>query len=414
MRIALFVPSWPHGGAANGIVTYAAQMVPALRALGHEVFVITPNKRSDDPHTIDLKSFSRPTSIRDRILSRIDPEAQIWRGTTAAIEAAIIHLVRVHKLEVFEIEESFGWSLAVSRLKLLPVVVRLHGPWFLNGKFDSQQPADRSSRRRETWEGRGIRKAQFVTSPSAEVLAAVKSRYKLSLSNSVVIPNPLDASTRETSWDRQNCDVNNLLFVGRFDARKGGDLVLRVFGQLASTYPELKLIFVGPDTGIQGPDNKLLSFSEFSRAVLPETCRRRVEFRGQMIHSELMSLRLKSFATIVASQYEIMPYTVLEAMALGCPVVATAVGGIPEMIQDRRNGLLVPSQDAGELATACNSLLKSPALAASLGHQAWKDCSDFYGSRNIAEQTVQVYCRAIEIYAAKNRHQKLSSISRSD
>jgi glycosyltransferase involved in cell wall biosynthesis len=401
MKIALFAPSWPPGDVANGIVTYAAQMVPALRELGHEVFVVTPNKTDNDSHTVDLQSFSRSMSIRDRITSRIDPDAQIWRGTTAAIESAIIHLIRAHNLEVFETEESFGWSLAISRLRLLPVVVRLHGPWFLNGKFDSQQPANLSSRRREIWEGQGIGNAQFVTSPSTQVLAAVKSRYKFSLPNSCVIPNPLDASIREKTWDRQGCDVNNLLFVGRFDSRKGGDLILRVFGRLASSYPELKLTFVGPDAGIRGPDNKLRSFSDFISGMLPETCRQRVEFRGQMTHSELMSLRLKCFATIVASQYEIMPYAVLEAMSLGCPIVATAVGGIPEMIRDQRNGLLVPSQEVGKMTAACDTLLRSSSFAASLGHQAWEDCRDLYGSRNIAEQTVEVYRQAVQAFVPR-------------
>ena len=50
---------WPPGASANGIVTYAAQIIPALRQLGHEVFVLTPNctAKADDPYTIDLNAI---------------------------------------------------------------------------------------------------------------------------------------------------------------------------------------------------------------------------------------------------------------------------------------------------------------------------------------------------------------------
>ena len=72
-----------------------------------------------------------------------------------------------------------------------------------------------------------------------------------------------------------------------------------------------------------------------------------------------MALRTQHFITIVAARYDTMGYMMMESMALGCPMVATAVGGIPEFIKDRRNGLLVPSDDADALANACAQLLEN-------------------------------------------------------
>jgi glycosyltransferase involved in cell wall biosynthesis len=293
-------------------------------------------------------------------------------------------------------EESFGWSYAISRLNIAPVVVRLHGPWFLNGRFNDHGDTIASNRHRQKWEGRGILNAHFVTAPSKEVLQVVKDRYDLSLARSRVIPNPLDAVVEEKVWSIETCDTDLLLFVGRFDRRKGGDFILRVFARLCPMYPNLKLIFVGPDVGIVDSNAILLKFETFVSAYFPAEYRSRVEFRGPLGHADVMALRTKAFCTIIASQYEIMPYSVLEGMSLGCPMVVTAVGGIPEMINDHKNGLLVPSQDEDAMIFACKRLLDDFTLAARLGRQAWCDCRVHYSSENIAKQTIAAYQDAVD------------------
>jgi glycosyltransferase involved in cell wall biosynthesis len=97
-----------------------------------------------------------------------------------------------------------------------------------------------------------------------------------------------------------------------------------------------------------------------------------------------------------------MPYAVLEAMSLGCPIVATHVGGIPEMIQDQRNGLLTPPHEPNKMADACSALIKDPTLAASLGHQGWNDCREFYNPTTVAEHTVRAYRNAINTFKAQD------------
>src|SRR5262249_24322981 len=153
---------------------------------------------------------------------------------------------------------------------------------------------------REKWEGRGIGRAHFVTAPSAEVLQAVKNHYGLALRASRIIPNPLEAAAETELWDLKSCTDDSLLFVGRFDSRKGGDMVLRMFSDLAAVYPTLTLNFIGPDRGIKLANGKISRFGDFVRGSIPEEYRSRIQFYGQTNHSELMSLRKKSFITIVA------------------------------------------------------------------------------------------------------------------
>lgn len=107
MRIAIFVPFWPAGTTPNGIVTYASYLVPALRQLGHEVYVLTFAKGPDDtdPYTIDLRPFLSNATLWDRLLFRLAPAKESFSRAASAIASAVCDLVTKHRIEVFEIEE---------------------------------------------------------------------------------------------------------------------------------------------------------------------------------------------------------------------------------------------------------------------------------------------------------------------
>ncbi len=400
MRIALYVPAWPSGSRPNGIVTYGSHLVPALRALGHEVFIVTPEARSGsqekDPYTIDLNQYEVPRSLWQSAVSRFSPNSALFKAASTQIASAIKDLVNRHQIEVFEIEESFGFSYAVSCLRIVPVVVRLHGPWFLNGRFDSSFVYSNNDLRREKRERRGIVAAEVVTSPSRITIEAVKSHYGIDLPMSFAIPNPITAVPQPKRWNIDTCEKDSLLFVGRFDKRKGGELVILAFSELATKNKNLRLTFVGPDLGVHDADGKLEFFNDYTSRVLSPDARSRVTFTHTQPHTAIAGLRGKHFATLCTSQSEIFPYSVLEPMSFGCPVVATSVGGIPEMIHSGRNGLLVPAQDIRAIVLAIQDLLDNPSAAAAYGEQAWEDCQNKFNSEQVALSTSNAYQRAID------------------
>ena len=267
MKIGLYVPSWPPGSSANGIVTYASQLVPALRRLGHEVFLLTAHyaKSDYDPYVTDLRNFLPKRSLWNRLTWRIAPETTLFNTSSLAISNAVSYLTAKQGLDVFEIDEAFGWSLPISRLRRLPILVRLHGPWFLNGRFGRYAKREAKNRRRAEREGEAIQNAQFVTASSEAVLTAVKEYYGLDLTASCVIHNPLETLAQTDTWSIETCDTNKLLFIGRFDNLKGGDLVLHAFADLAKANPQLSLTFVGPDVGVTTSDGKMQRFEHFVR-----------------------------------------------------------------------------------------------------------------------------------------------------
>lgn len=88
---------------------------------------------------------------------------------------------------------------------------------------------------------------------------------------------------------------------------------------------------------------------------------------------------------------ESFPYSVLEAMSLAAPIVATDVGGVGEAIEDGVTGRLVPAQDAAALAAAAISLLTDPALATRLGEAASRRLRERFTLRQMVEGTLAVY-----------------------
>jgi glycosyltransferase involved in cell wall biosynthesis len=85
------------------------------------------------------------------------------------------------------------------------------------------------------------------------------------------------------------------------------------------------------------------------------------------------------------------PNAILEAMAAGLPVIATPVGGIPEVVRDGENGLLVPPNDHKALAEAILKLRQNESLRVELGKQAQKWVQEHHDARQLPERVIQVY-----------------------
>jgi glycosyltransferase involved in cell wall biosynthesis len=390
MNICFYSPSWPPESSSNGVVTYVGQIAPALRKLGHKVLILTPqNDALNDPDVIELQRHKSPRALMLRAMHRIAPEITHFREFTALLVHAVQDLIRTHQIDILEIEECYGWSATVSKLRRIPVVVRLHGPWFLNKRFEN--------RTRERWEGKGIRDADFVTAPSQWVLNETRSVYNISAARSVSIPNMQDIVSSSDKWRLVDCDRQSILFVGRFDEIKGGDLVIRAFGELARNNPSLKLTFVGPDNEIGG-----MKMLDYVKSVLPVEINRRLTYLGALTKAEIARLRPKHFVTLSASRFEVFPYAVLEAMSYGCPIVAPAIGGIPELFALPESGRLFEAGNVDAVIEACQFFLTNPDVAERYGDTAFKTCATLFSPIKNAIRMAQYYQQIIERFRCAN------------
>jgi glycosyltransferase involved in cell wall biosynthesis len=401
LSIGLMAPGWPPDAFPNGIVTYVATLSPALNNGGHRVAVLAGEVVGEpgDGRVHDFAQAWLARSFGERVLDgfahRISPEpARLWRLRRALVKS-VRQLISDEALDIFEMEESFGMSASIGRAVSIPVCVRLHGPWFLNGPVRGV-PDDRVFRRRIRAEGRGLAMAAGVTAPSRDVLDRVRAYHRLSLPDAEVIPPPVAPVNAALRWKMEKCDASRVLFVGRFDRHKGGDLVIESFREISKRAPRARLVFVGPDRGFVADDRRTWRLAEFLQARLPGALESgQVEWLGQQPAGAVANLRRGAAVTVVASRYETFCYAAAEAMALGCPVVASRVGAIPEVIQDRANGLLCRPEDPADLAAKVIDLLENPTWAAELGAQAAIDCERLYHPDVIAARVVAFYRRVL-------------------
>jgi glycosyltransferase involved in cell wall biosynthesis len=395
MHIALVSPSWPVGQAHNGIVTYVHWLRQGLLRQGHRVTVITG--ALSDPrelhgvHVVRESKWSEACRRLRRRFSAEPPFAHLGRTLGASIR-------RVHHrdpIDLIEMEESFGWSRHVQRAIEVPVVVKLHGPAFLT--LVEEDLFTLAARQRIEEEGRGLAVADAITSPTRITLDETLKHYSLHPSISEHIVNPLSNHPELSLWSETTFAPASVLFVGRFDKPKGGDLMILAFRSLLRTHPHAKLVFVGPDNGLKAPDGRLIHFAEYLSSQLVQPYREKVTYLGRLAPVEVAQLRVRANVVVVASRWESQGYTALEAMIQGCPLVATDAGGLQEAIEDGTSGLLATGNDPESLAGQIRRVLDSPGLASSLGAQGRQRALRIHSPDNVARRTIAVYERVLAL-----------------
>ena len=171
--------------------------------------------------------------------------------------------------------------------------------------------------------------------------------------------------------------------VGHLAGHKGHRYLLEAAALLVREEPQLGVVIAG--------DGALRAELEAQTAALGLTTQ--VRFTG--FRRDILAL-MRSFDIFVFPSYlEGLGTAILDAMALGKPVVATRAGGIPEAVQDGTTGLLVPPRDPRALADAIRYLLSHPAQAQALGEAGRRRVEQYFTVERMACQTLQVYKRIL-------------------
>jgi glycosyltransferase involved in cell wall biosynthesis len=192
------------------------------------------------------------------------------------------------------------------------------------------------------------------------------------------IPNGVDLSVFVPAA-RPPETPKKILFVGRLDKMKGVDILLEAIAELGKRGYRPSCTIAG-----DGPDKAdLIHLS------------RKLHIEHQVVFAGTCSNIVRHLHTaavfVLPSRSEGMPNAVLEAMACGVPIIATSVGGIPDIIQNGRNGLLIAPDDIQALSSALASLFTDAALAARIGNRARIDAETLYSLDRITDTYLALY-----------------------
>jgi glycosyltransferase involved in cell wall biosynthesis len=193
-----------------------------------------------------------------------------------------------------------------------------------------------------------LQRARHIVVPS-RYLAEIAGGWGLDRSRIEVLvnpaPSPLDVEPADL-------EPGTFVFVGRLSHQKALPVLLDALRAVDGA----KLDLVG-----DGPDRAALEAGVSARGL-----GERVRFFGALPRDQVLARLAGARAAVLSSAWENLPHAAVEALAVGTPVVATAVGGVPEVVHDGENGLLVPVGDAEKLAGALRSILHDDALRSRL------------------------------------------------
>jgi glycosyltransferase involved in cell wall biosynthesis len=334
---------WPPD--VGGPASHAPELAAFLRARGHGVEVVTTAPREPEPSPWPVHAVRRslPPGIRHvavvTAIARSARCADVVYATSMARRAALGSMLARRPLvlkltadEPYERERRAG---------------RFAGDL---DDFQSHRGGPRVHLLRATRDA-AMRRAAHVLTPS-DFLRGLVLGWGLAPERVSVIANPApvvpELPAREDLREELGLDGPTLGFAGRLMPAKALDVALAALARL----PGVSLLLVG-----EGPDRRAL---ERMRDELGLDGR--VRFLGGRSREDVLRVLRAADVAILSSRWENFPHALVEALAVGTPVVATAVGGVGEIVHDGENGLLVPSGDADALAAAVRRLLDDSAL----------------------------------------------------
>jgi glycosyltransferase involved in cell wall biosynthesis len=357
------------------------------------------------------------------LLSELDPAR--FESTVFTFEwGEVADLIVEHGIEVIELrprvrklDPSLVWRLrrqlrrgGYQVLHTHLFGAHLHGSLAALGLGDLRSVMTLHSVREDNqWQrwayGSLLPRADRVVACSAEVAAVMGSRYAASVDGRLrTIPNGIDAArfgVLSKARARSDLELEGssavIVAIGRLSEPKGYPVLVKAMPLLLARIPAAMLLIAG-----EGPLRPHLESLVASLGIGAH-----VRFLG--LRRDVPRILAAGDVFALSSLWEGLPMVLLEAMAAGLPCVATRVGGVPEAIRDREEGLLVPPGDAEALAESLISCLEDRDLATRLTTRAKARVDRDFSARRMADEYASLYEELIA--ASRGRRARPSSSS---
>lgn len=371
------------------VVTLGGGVDTSLRALskgliqkGHQVSFLYIRSAKD---AALLEPVEGVTLYETRIgnfhyyLSKLMPGRTFPRNVRSlesswAFSEKLAEIIKVQKPDLIEIPEMFVLPRSARHI---PYIVRLHSAdwtWcqFLN---ERERGSDKIDRKLETIT---LRLAAGISSPSRFLKEYVSKQCRIDRKVEL-IPHAVDTELFKPSHTKADAPV--IFFAGRVERRKGAHILIKAMPKVLEKYPKCQFVFAGHVRDDVKDEIKKIG----SQAI----------FLGFLSQQALMGWYQKASIFIAPALWDNSPNTIYEAMSCGTPVIATRVGGIPELVEDGVTGLLISPGDPSELTEKIFWLLNRPAEQEKVGKCARERVVRNYNVAKITNRTLAFYKETI-------------------
>lgn len=391
MRIANFCAKYPYpktcssirneNYSCGGSILTAYNLSSNLAKIGVKVYVFTT-------------SFDAHDAVEEYTNIKITRFATNYKLLSANISFGMFlrpisydtDIVHVH----FDIPPAPLAGLYYAKRKKKPLILTYHGDWPAN--YGNVFRRGSLYITNKYFVNKILSSASKIISPSEHYINAslFLKNYKDKI---VTIPNGIDIGEFDILYTKEQCrlmlniPVYNrvLLFCGYLSPHKGPDILLRAFSQIKRYYQDIKLIFMG--------DGLMLNYLQAMAKVLG--IEKDVIFVGN-INGIRKTMYYKSADIFcLPSVMESFGIVNLEAMACSIPIIASNTGGIPDIVKQGYNGILVEPRNDVAMANAIARLLDDENLAKKMGERGNKLVKE-YTWEKIAERTYKVYNEVLQ------------------
>ncbi len=375
MNLAIVVRKLSGGGL--GIAAW--NQARMLSGLGHVVTVLREpvhdSLKSTD--TIQIQDIQKVSAWRSTIWSiflrsdvlkcrlNIDPLDIDRDKYSAAVRRFLAPKLANGNLDAVLFLDGLDTHLYWHTYRTCAAIMGIHGPKhiFTHLGLDAapvNRWLDNVSRRK-------IRHMNTFYAPTRMMRDLAAGYYRMDASRIDVIPNAVDTDRFRPVENTSANLAARIVYTGRITFEKGADTLVAVIPPLLNQFPDLTFLMVGDSEPITGDETYADRIVSMAKA---DGNGDRVRWQAPVPYEDIHTVYQKGDIFVLPTRFESFGNVCIEAQAVGLAVVASAAGGVPEIVADGETGLLVPPSDANAFQNALTKLIQNPAYRRAMGAAA--------------------------------------------
>ncbi|HMD96038.1 MAG TPA: glycosyltransferase [Terriglobia bacterium] len=405
LTVCYLSQTYPPSGV-GGICRLTYDLANGLAACGHNVHVLTRSTASHN--TVD---FEEGVWVHRLAMDQEEPSSppgivvpkHIWQFSARMLR----ELKRIQQTHAIDIVEAPIWDaegIAPIVDGSFRMVTSLHTSIKTWIKTNSELVTGTAEQQRFfeeliAAETLVTERAHGLRANSQAIVEIMQESYGIQFrpGQLLVVPHGMEDRSRG-KLPAQKKDTLDVLFAGRFERRKGIDVLLKIIPALCLKYPKVRFILVGEDRPQpDGTTRAGLFRARHGKAPF----RNQVIFTGKISDAELENYLAQCDIFAAPSLFESFGLVFLEAMMFSKPVVGCRAGGMKEVIEDGVTGILAEPGNAESLRTALATLIADPAKREAMGKAGRERFLAHYTREGMTERTLNLYRHVLKSTTAK-------------